>query len=115
MHKNKVSGLKGENEAVIFLQNKGYKIIERNFLCKLGEIDIIAESKNTLCFIEVKTYSQNNYADVYRSITKSKQKKIIASTKYYIAKKNITDKNIRFDAIFITGKELEHITGAFFI
>lgn len=114
MHKNKIIGYNGEQKAEEFLIKKGYRIITKNFFSKYGEIDIIAQKKDTICFIEVKNYSKKNIIDIHYSIPKSKQQKIIKTAKYYIAKNNIIDKDLRFDAIFIIKEEIEHIAGAFF-
>jgi putative endonuclease len=67
-------GRAGERQAVKFLKEKGYKILETNFSLKpLGEIDIIARFKNIICFIEVKTRRSLSYGAPYEAVDRRKQ------------------------------------------
>ena len=94
-------GAFGEDKACNYLIQNNYKIIERNFRCKQGEIDIIAKdlSKNELVFIEVKTRSNFQYGTPAQSVNEIKKRHIIGTSKYYILKNNINDTFIRFDII----------------
>ncbi|AJA48125.1 hypothetical protein UPF0102 [Clostridium pasteurianum DSM 525 = ATCC 6013] len=96
---NKEIGNYGENEAVQYLQDLNYEIIERNFKCKMGEIDIIAKYKETLCFIEVKTRYATNYGFPAEAVDRRKQFKIYKISELYIIKNKISDLNFRFDVI----------------
>ena len=77
-------GKVGEQEAVKFLKKKNYKIIDQNFSCKIGEIDIIAYQKDTIVFVEVKTRKNNLFGTPGQAVNKSKQKKIIKTALYYL-------------------------------
>lgn len=79
----------------------GYKIIERNFICRQGEIDIIAMDlkNNEYVFIEVKTRTNFKYGKPAESIGKYKQKHFLNATKYYIYKNHLEREFIRFDVI----------------
>lgn len=114
MNINKQIGQQGENIAAKYLIDKGYKIIESNFHSRYGEIDIIAQDNDTICFVEVKNYSSNNLLNINYAISPSKRKKIISTAKFYIAKNKVDSMPCRFDAIFITGKKIEHLEGAFY-
>lgn len=106
-------GKKHENEAVNFLKNSGYKIIEQNFkLLPIGEIDIIAKDKNTIVFVEVKYRKNNLFGSPSQFVNKSKQQKITRTALCYIKKNNIKS-DIRFDVISICDSEIEHIKNAF--
>lgn len=96
-----VLGKTGEELAVRFLKNKGYKIFERNFRCSVGEIDIVAEHKNTIVFIEVKLRRQERFELPQNSVTKFKQLQIIKVAIYYLKQKNFLDKPVRFDVVTI--------------
>lgn len=69
-------GAKGEEHAVEFLKGKGYRLISRNFKTSIGEIDIIAEDKGTLVFIEVKTRTDNSFGHPFEAVTYRKREKI---------------------------------------
>ena len=98
---DKILGDLGEKEAVRFLKDKGYKILQRNFRTRLGEIDIIAQDRDTLCFIEVKTRISHQYGSPLESITSSKQRKIALLALSYLKAKKIFDAKMRFDVITI--------------
>jgi len=76
-------GKKGEELAVKYLQNHGYKVLTRNFRSKLGEIDIIAQEKNILVFIEVKTRWSKKFGPPEEAVTPWKIKSIIKTSQYY--------------------------------
>lgn len=113
----KLFGKSGEDIAVSFLKKSGYSILERNYRCKFGEIDIIASNGSTLCFIEVKARSSGKFGVGAESVITSKQKKIINSANNYINEKNISNILCRFDVISIDTVEgrqiINHIENAF--
>lgn len=110
---NRKEGLLGEDSAIKYLQNKGYKILERNYSTKMGEIDIIAEKDGVIVFVEVKNRENNRYGEPIEAVSKEKQRKIIASANYYIVKKKLFDHALRFDVISILRDNMEHIEYAF--
>lgn len=101
MYERHELGKEGENYAAEYLKNKGYKILQRNFSCKQGEIDIIAKEKEEYVFIEVKTRQNFHYGSPAESVTGGKQKHIWKATKYYIYLHKLENKYIRFDVIEI--------------
>lgn len=90
----------GERKAKWYLRRKFYKIVATNFHSRFGEIDIIAENRKYLVFVEVKQRNSNSIAEPREFVDYSKQKKIIATAEYYLAK-NPTKKQPRFDVIEI--------------
>jgi len=98
------TGKNGEKLAIQFLKNKGFNIITKNYYTKFGEIDIIAEKKELLVFIEVKTRHTNKFGEPQEAITKTKKHKIHLSIKTYLSK-NKVNKQIRFDVIGIKIKK----------
>ncbi len=109
----------GEDRAAEFLKAKGYRILERNYKNKIGEIDIIASDGKILLFVEVKTRRSLAYGQPYESVTRHKQIKIarvaFAYLKHRLGK---VDVNARFDVISIIREEsgqarIEHIPHAF--
>lgn len=119
MYKKQYIGKYGENFACDFLEKNGYKIIERNFSCSQGEIDIIAYDKkqNEIVFVEVKTRTNFNYGFPSESINKIKKKHMKKSVEYYIYKKNLYNYYLRFDVIEIVFQnqkyKLNHIKNVF--
>ena len=110
-------GQKGEAVAADHLKKTGYKIVFQNWKWGKNEIDIIAENKDFVVFVEVKTRSDDFRMHPVTAITKEKQKSIIYAADGYLQKFNI-DKESRFDVITIIKKgehyQTDHIEGAFY-
>lgn len=98
---NKDIGALGENLAKNFLIGNGYTILDNNFTCKLGELDLIVQKKNIISFVEVKTRYYFNYGLPMESITFSKRKKIFLVSSYYIQKYNLKDYYFSYDIVEI--------------
>lgn len=101
MYKRHEIGKLGEDLACKYLQDKGYKIIERNFEARQGEIDIIAKDKEELVFIEVKTRSNISYGKPAEAVNEIKQNHLIKTIEYYIYSRHLEDEFIRIDIIEI--------------
>jgi putative endonuclease len=110
-------GKKGEEVALRFLKKKGYRIIERNYVCKMGEMDIIAREKDTLVFIEVKTRTSTMFGPPQLAVHSSKQRQLSKVALYYLKEKRLEDAKARFDVVAILleqkGEEIELIRDAF--
>lgn len=89
----------GEDEAVKYLEQKGYKISDRIFSCKRGEIDIIALDKNEIVFIEIKARISLKYGLPSEAVTKNKLKHIYKTAEYYLYTRNLLNENTRIDVI----------------
>ncbi len=113
----RASGATGESIACRFLEKKGYKIIERNYRCHSGEIDIIAMERDTLCFVEVKMRTNFSYGPPYLSITPQKQHQISLVALNYLARTKRKFGGIRFDVVSIEsekgGEKIKLFKGAF--
>jgi putative endonuclease len=94
-------GRKGEERAVDFLKKNGYRIIQRNYKNKLGEIDIIAKDKDTLCFIEVKTRVNLNFGLPQEAVNFYKQKKLNKVALSYLKQYNLLNIPARFDIVSV--------------
>lgn len=98
---NKFIGSYGEDISVEFLKNEGYKVLEKNFNCSSGEVDIIAFRDEIISFIEVKSRFTNSFGNPRESVTCYKQRRIIDVAKYYLHLKKCYNYYIRFDVIEI--------------
>ncbi len=96
------TGDNGEELACVFLRKNGYSIVERNYPCKFGEIDIIAKKGITLHYIEVKTSKKGSLLTPEENITSSKLRKFIKTIDVYRVAKNIrADIAWQIDAIIV--------------
>ncbi|MBL7151388.1 MAG: YraN family protein [Candidatus Omnitrophica bacterium] len=110
-------GRTGEEAAVDLLQENGYNIIARNYRTRLGEIDIIAYQKDTLCFIEVKTRSSGRFGLPQEALSKPKQRQIAKAALIFIKEKGLFNKKARFDVVSVIAwpkpAKINLIKGAF--
>ncbi|NLW25153.1 MAG: YraN family protein [Clostridia bacterium] len=100
----------GENLAMEKLKDMGYKIICRNFTCRLGEIDIIAQDKDILVFIEVRSRKADTYGFPSETVNFRKQQKLRKVAQYYLMINNLENVYCRFDVVSIIwnkGKRIE--------
>ena len=114
-------GAFGEERAVRFLRRKGYRIVERNFRCRQGEIDVIARKRNVLAFVEVKLRKDERFAEAREFVTRAKQARILTASQLYLARhEELQELQPRFDVIEVyapRGEEgpvtIGHIENAF--
>lgn len=111
------TGQFGEQLACEFLKDKQYHILERNYRCKIGEIDIVARVEEYLIFCEVKTRSDTRGIHPSASVTVKKQKKLQKLGLYYIQEKKLYQFQPRFDVISVKlhqtkSPEIEHFINA---
>ena len=89
----------GETEAANYLEKQGYKILDKNFSCKQGEIDLIALDKEEIVFIEIKTRINKKYGLACEAVTKYKLKHIYKTAEYYLYTRNMLNERCRIDVI----------------
>jgi putative endonuclease len=110
-------GKAGEDLAAQFLEQRGLKILERNFRFERGEIDLIAEEGEELIFVEVKTRRSNAFGTAEDAVTEKKQEQIRTVAEGYLFIHEIDDRPCRFDIVAIDYKngsaEIHHIRDAF--
>lgn len=112
----KMLGKEGEDRAAKFLAKQGYKIIERNYRTRNGEIDLIALHQAELVFVEVKTRTSNAYGAPELAVNPRKQQRMIKAALGYIKYKQLHQMPCRFDVVAINAaseQEVELIRNAF--
>jgi putative endonuclease len=116
----KLLGRWGEDIAGEYLKKHGYQIIGRNYGCRFGEIDIIAEKRKFIVFVEVKLRKDDRFASAAEFVTAEKQRRIIAAAQMWLTQ-NENEKQPRFDVVEIYAPEgiqtkepkINHIEDAF--
>jgi putative endonuclease len=94
-------GKKGEDIAAAYLRKGGYRIVERNYRCLYGEIDIIAMDAGDVVFIEVKSRKSDNFGSPEEAVGITKQIKISKVALNYLQEKGLIDHNARFDIVAV--------------
>ena len=120
MNGKKTRGDWGENRAVLYLRLHGYRILERNFRCRQGEIDVIAQKGGTVAFVEVKLRKDAEHGEAREFVTYAKQRRIITCAEVWLLKTGC-ELQPRFDVIEIYAPQgtetlrpaIRHIENAF--
>jgi len=110
-------GKKGERLAIDYLINKGYAILDKNWRFQKAEVDIIAQIKDTLIVVEVKTRSTSDFGNPQDFVSPKKIKLLISAIDAYVVSKNL-EVDVRFDIIAIVKENnayvIEHLEDAFY-
>lgn len=112
-----ILGRKGESVAERYLRKKGHKLVERNYRCPVGELDLITLDRHVIVFVEVKTRSGHGSGTPLEAVVPRKQRKIVRTAQFFLNEKGLQQREARFDVIGISwpGREplVEHIENAF--
>ena len=100
-------GDRGEMAACGFLKEKGYEILEKNYKCKIGEIDVIARRAGRLAFIEIKTRTSVQFGMPQEAVDLKKQEKIFKLAQWYMKEKKLEKIPVAFDVVAILWREGE--------
>ncbi|MBI3268512.1 MAG: YraN family protein [Planctomycetes bacterium] len=98
---NAESGRQGEELAAAFLVRQGYRIVERNFRCKVGEIDIVAVEGRVVCFVEVKARAGAGFGDPIDAVDRGKQRRLIRAARLYATQKRLAGIGLRYDIVSV--------------
>ena len=108
---------KGEEIALRFLKKNGYRILQKNYVCKMGEVDIVAREKDTFAFIEVKTRRSTSYGPPQMAVNQKKQEQLSKAALHFLKENGLEEAKARFDVVAILlgpkGDEIELIRNAF--
>jgi putative endonuclease len=113
-----ILGKEGERIAESYLlKEKGYRLVERNYRCPAGEVDLIALDRRVIVFVEVKTRSDDRFGTPLEAVHLRKQRKMIKAALFFLSQRRLHHREARFDVVGISfsGREplVEHIQNAF--
>jgi putative endonuclease len=100
-------GRQAEQRAAEFLLQSGLKILQRNYRCRRGEVDLIARDGDTLVFVEVRWRTGNRQGGAGESIDRHKQRRLVAAARLYLMRYTEALPPCRFDAILLDGRAME--------
>lgn len=106
-----IAGQIGEDEALAYLQQQGLTLVERNFLCKGGEIDLVMQDGAVLVFVEVRKRADKQHGGAAASITRSKQQRLIMAAHIFLQRYKMPPA-CRFDVIAIDAAEMSWLKNA---
>jgi len=104
-------GIQGETAAAAYLEREGYQLLERNYRCPLGEIDLVAADGGEIVFIEVRTRSSVTFGTPQESVDGRKQMRLRRLAAYYLTGKGWAERPCRFDVVAVMLDRQEQVTG----
>jgi putative endonuclease len=108
------TGTLAENSAAAFLEAQGFLIVARNFLRRVGELDVVARAGNLLVIAEVRTRADDRFGGAAASVGRAKQKRIAATAALFLDQHpELRDCRVRFDVIVVRDGRIEWLTHAF--
>ncbi len=112
-----VLGKEGERIAEQYLKRKGYKVVERNYRCAAGEVDLIVLDRRVIVFVEVKTRTGHGFGTPLEAVQPRKQRKMMQAAQFFLSQKKLHQRDARFDVVGISwpAREpvIEHVENAF--
>ncbi len=110
-------GNEAESAAVRHLEARGYRVRARNFRCRYGELDVVAEQGDTVCFVEVRMRSTAVWGDPAHTVSFAKQRRVVKAALHYLFQNDLRERMVRFDVVSVVGQgeqaRVEHIPNAF--
>jgi len=111
------TGKQGEDIAVAYLKKEGFAVLERNYRCLFGEVDVVAKEGDTIVFVEVKSRRSERFGDPQMAVGLKKQKKLSRISLKYLEERHLYPCNARFDVVAVRimpeGDKVELIRNAF--
>ena len=109
----KARGKEGEELAAAYFTALGFRILARNHQARVGEVDLIAERGELLCFVEVRARASGALTSPEATVTRAKQRKVVLAAMDYVQRHAPGGRAVRFDVIAILGEKLVHLENAF--
>jgi putative endonuclease len=106
-------GQDAERRAAEFLASRGLVLLESNFTCKGGEIDLVCDDHGTLVFVEVRSRKHALHGAPEETITPAKRRRIVLAARHYLLRRCATEPACRFDVVVIEGDEVRYLPDAF--
>jgi putative endonuclease len=106
-------GAQAEARAAEYLQRKGYRVVDRNWTCRGGEIDLVCSDADTLVFVEVRARASTSHGTPLETIVDGKRRRLIRAAEIYLHVKDLQDRACRFDVVALVGDDIEHVEDAF--
>ena len=106
-------GARGESLAARWYESNGYRVIDRNWRCRTGEIDIVAQTGVTIVFVEVKTRSSDAYGSPAAAVTPTKQRRLRSLAIEWLRANEVHGASLRFDVACVIGNQIEVLEAAF--
>lgn len=106
-------GAKAEQRAAEFLRRRGYAVLDQNFTCKGGELDLVCDHAGTVVFVEVRARKDDRHGAPEETISALKRRRVVLAARHWLARHGGEDRLCRFNVIAIEGDAIRHLPDAF--
>ncbi|MFN0060897.1 MAG: YraN family protein [Myxococcaceae bacterium] len=110
-------GEAAEALALLHLEKKGFTLCDRNVCSKWGELDLVVQRGELVCFVEVRARTRDSYGGAAASVTWAKQRRVVRAAREYVFRRKLNSHRLRFDVVTVQGRlgqeQVSHIEGAF--
>src|SRR5439155_9219601 len=110
---SRAAGAEAERRAEEFLTAIGFQVLERNYTCKGGELDLVCDDGGTLVFVEVRARRRGDWGTPEETISATKRRRLLHAARHYLMIRCYEERACRFDVVAIEGGELRHHQNAF--
>jgi putative endonuclease len=110
---SRAAGASAEALASQYLVHKGFRVLDRNFTVKGGELDLVCDDGGTLVFVEVRARKNRDHGTPAETISATKRRRIILAARLYLLSRKIEDRACRFDVVTLEGGVITHLPDAF--
>lgn len=112
-----VLGSEGERIAEAYLRKKGFRVVERNYRCPVGELDLVFLDRRVLVFVEVKTRTDGRFGEPLEAVDRRKQRKMTKTALFFLSQHRLHHREARFDVVGVSWKggepSVQHVENAF--
>jgi putative endonuclease len=106
-------GLDAEQQAARYLTDRGLVLLESNYTCKGGELDLVCDDHGTLVFVEVRSRKDARYGAPEETISAAKRRRIVRAARHYLVSRCVEEPACRFDVVVIEGDQVRYLPDAF--
>lgn len=106
-------GAEVERRVAVYFEQCGYEVVDRNFLVRGGELDLVLRNGEVLVFCEVRSRAGNRWGTPAESIGPRKIRRVVLAARHWLARHGDGGLDLRFDVVSVVGPDLEHLEGAF--
>ncbi len=110
---SRARGAEFERRAAAYLERRGLRVVDKNFACRGGELDLVCDDGGTLVFVEVRARADDRFGAPEETVRPLKRRRLVRAARHYLMVRRAWDRPCRFDVVAIEGTEIRHYPNAF--
>lgn len=106
-------GAEFERRAAAYLERRGLRVVEKNYVCRRGELDLVCDDGGTLVFVEVRARADGRFGAPEETVRRLKRRRLVLAARHYLMVRRVEDRPCRFDVVAIEGTDIRYYPDAF--